>query len=370
MESAPPNPLGTLILLGLLMFIVYRILLSLSAQNMPKTGGGSSGANIFHLSDKRQNQPPALAKLVPYTGNKDPFDGKSEAVVSHKVLIEKGGLDRIGDFTIEEMPGFVIRAFTHPEKCLVGVIYRDPIDRVWVNLISEYKDGRIVTLSSAERGAVSTSRPSGMPLFNYPGLDTEQLLRRHKLDTRGVKLMPALAPEDFPGFFARNYAKLRAHVYEKEQQNADETRGATVVDDATAIEPMADNVDINTVVDDDIGPTKADLRNWLNRIYETVNVPKENRAQFQKGLVWIMDNSDVYSISQTISEYSGVTIEQVEQGRLVIRTESGAEDIIDPGDLKGPALFDKINSSIPESRRFYRVPVNLKGVSFYSKTAI
>jgi len=337
---------------------------------MPKAGGGASGANIFHLPDKRQNQPPALAKLVPYTGSKDPFEGKSEAVVSHKALIDKGGLDRVGDFTIEDMPGFAIRAFTHPEKCLVGVIYKDPIDRVWVNLISEYKDGRIVTLSSAERGAVSTSRPSGMPLFNYPGIDTEQLLRRHKLDTRGIELMPALAPEDFPGFFARNYAKLRAHVYEKEQQNADETRdSATVMGGTEAVEPMADNVDINTVMDDDTGPTKADLRNWLKKIYDTVNVPKEKRAQFQKGLVWIMDNSDVDSISQTIAEYSGVTIEQVERGRLVIRTESGAEDIIDPGDLKGSALFDKINSSIPENRRFSRVPVTLRGVSFYSKTA-
>lgn len=368
-ESTPPSPMGSLILLGILMFIVYRILHFLSGQHTePRSGSG--GDKVFRLPQKsRPAPPPAVAKLEPVTGAKDPFAHREEAISAHKALIEKGGLNRIGDFSIQGMPGYFIRAFTHPDFFLLGVIYLDPNDRVWVNLITEYTDGRVITSTSAEAGVISQSRPHGMPLFTFPGLDTEQLLRRHKLETRGVERKGPMAPEDYPEYFSKNYAKLRAHIYQREQEEAEHRTGpgpvipfpTPPVPDAPAGERREEEAA------EDFVPTAAQQRKWLKAIFNTVNVPKEKRDRFLEGLVWVQERADAESIMDTFSDYADVTVERVEQGRLVIRTESGAEDIIEPGDLKGPALFDKINSCLPDAKKFTRLPVSMDGVAFYNR---
>ena len=72
------------------------------------------------------------------------------------------------------------------------------------------------------------------------------------------------------------------------------------------------------------------------------------------------------SVANTLADYADVTITEVEKGRWVIRSERGAEDIIEPGKLSGPDLFDKVNASLPEGRRFNKIPVSMKGVAFYS----
>lgn len=369
--STPPSPVGSLILIGILLFIVYRILSSLSGQQKAAKTGESVSGKIFRLPTKKPAAPPASARLTPITGDKDPFGQSAEALDFHKTLMDKGGLERIGDYFIEEMPGYALRAFTHPSQSFVAIIYKDPGDRVWVNLVTEYEDGRIITSSSAESGAISLSRPHGMPLFNYPGLSVEQLLRRHKLETRGTKQAEPIPPEKFPEYFAKNYAKVRAHVYEQEQRKTEMEGTGSILSlpqnqpqDVYAKQPV--NEDMG---EDEFIPSRADHKEWLDIIYRAVEVPKDKRGQFQSGLVWIIDNATAQSISQTISDYSGVTVDQAE-GRLIIRTEAGPEDIIEPGELKGPELFEKINSGLPAGSRFTRLPVDIKGVAFYSTMSL
>ncbi|VAX17511.1 hypothetical protein MNBD_NITROSPINAE04-965, partial [hydrothermal vent metagenome] len=99
-------------------------------------------------------------------------------------------------------------------------------------------------------------------------------------------------------------------------------------------------------------------------------VPKEAKAQFQRGLVWVLENASMNTIADTIAEYAEVSVDEVAGGRWVIRSESGAEDIIEPGKLKGPALFDKINASLPSGKRFSKLPVKISGVTFYSRESV
>lgn len=366
--STPPSPVGSLILIGILLFIVYRILYSLSGQHGTSKNGEAVSGKVFRLPVRQPKAPPATARLTPVTGDKDPFGASEEALDFHKTLMDKGSLERIGDFFIEEMPGYALRAFTHPAQSLVGVIYKDPDGRIWVNLVTEYKDGRIITTSSAESGAISLSRPHGMPLFNYPGLSVEQLLRRHKLETRGTEQKAPMPPEKFSEHFAKNYAKVRAHIYEQEQRKTEKERTGSILSfpqnqTQDAYENQTADED---VIDEDFLPSRAESRKWLDMIYRAVDIPKDKRELFQSGLVWILDNASPQSVSQTISDYSGVRVDEAE-GRLIIRSEAGAEDIIEPGELKGPELFEKINSGLPADSKFTRLPVDMQGVTFYSR---
>ena len=371
MEPTPPNPLGTLILLGILMFIVFRVISSLGKQDRESAGSESGKGKILPFRNKQTPPNPPTIELISFTGSEDPFADRSDALEAHKMLIEKGGLSRIGDFKIKEIPGFIVRSFTHPDQSLLGVLFRGPEDRVWVNLVTEYKDGRVITTSSAERGMISPSRPWGMPLFNFPELATDQLLRRHKLEVRGNEQAPALPPEKFPEYFAANYAKLRAHIDEK-QASLKEASGG---EGSYAPVPLvfSGNDDINVENEEqpsgenEFAPSRAQLMEWLNLIYKKMDIPPKERSRFKQGLVWIAERASDESVIETISQYADVTIERTPNAQLVIRSTHGAEDIIDPGDLEGSALFDKINSSFPPENKFTKLPVDSKGVAFYSR---
>ena len=344
------------------MFIVYRILYSISRQKS-NTDELSGGGKTFQFTGKPAQSPPETARLIPYTGSEDPFANLADALETHGVLIDKGGLERIGDFTIDEMVGYHIRAFTHADYFLLAIIYKDPIDRVWLNLVTEYTDGRVITTSSAERGAILQSRPRGMPLFNYPAVSPEQLLRRHKLETRANDNIGSLAPEEFPEYFAKNYARVRAHVYEREEEASLPQDELGQMQSGAADQAMTETTD-NT---SSFTPSRAQQKHWLDKIYESNPIPREQRKQFQSSLVWILENAELEPVSHAISQYADVNIEEVDKGRLVIRTDAGVEDILDPGNLRGPALFEKINSALPEGKRFKKLRVSLGGVSFYSQ---
>lgn len=360
-NSTAPSPFGSLILLGILLYLVYRILQALNSQSRPAGGAGApaGGGRVapFPPAPVAPEVPPATARLVPYAGP-DPFAGQPTALEAHAALIEKAGLERVGDFTIEEMPGYHVRVFTHPTQSLLGFIYRDPRDRVWVNLVTEYHDGRVITTSSAEEGATIASRPHGMPLFNYPGAAADQLIRRHKLEIRGSRQKPPTPPEGTPAFFSNIFTRLRAHVYEREQQEADRVR-------APAASPGGPE---EAQGDDAFVPSPFQQRQWLDAIFRAAPVPREGRAQFIKGLVWIRERASAESVARTIEDFAGITIDPAPGGRMVIRDDAGAQDIVDTAGLMGAALFERINDHLPESKKFARLPVKVEGVSFYSRT--
>lgn len=367
-ETEAPNIAGSLILLGILLFIVYRILLAINGQNQYESGPNerSEGGKIFKMPERSAPTVPMQVTLAPVPQDEDHFKDLPITEEANSCLLERGGLTLIGDFFVQEMQGYYLRAYTHSEQSLVGIIYRDPSDRSWVNLITEYKDGRVITTSSADEALTLAKRPKGMPLFNYPGMPTQHLLRRHKLETRGPEKVAPVLAESFTEFFASNYTKLRSAMQgtppsvpavEQEQETAEilQFPGTTRADS---------NEKAPT---EDATPGAQQIRAWLNAIYKAVPVPKEKQAKFKSGLVWVLDNADMNTIAGTISQYADVSVDEVEKGRWVIRSEAGAEDIVSPGDLQGKELFDKVNASLPVDKKFSKLAVNINGVVFYSQ---
>ncbi len=369
-ETEAPNIAGSLILLGILLFIVYRILLAINNQNQYESGTNerSEGATVFKMPERRAPAaPPAQVTLAPAPEGEDHFAELPIIDEAHASLVNRGGLKLIGDFFVQEMPGYYLRAYTHPEHSLIGIVYRDPSDRSWVNLITEYKDGRIITTSSADEALTQAKRPKGMPLFNHPGMQAEQLLRRHKLETRGQEKADPVQPEKFTLFFASNYIKLRSVTQETPPPLPDTERKGKILTfpGGTPQTPQGEKP-----ANDDMMPDASQLRAWLDAVYKAVPVPQEKQAQFKRGLIWVLDSSGMSAIAETISKYASVSVDEVEKGRWVIRTEAGAEDIISPGNLKGVELFEKVNASLPADKRFSKLPVKIKGVAFYNQIKV
>jgi hypothetical protein len=273
---------------------------------------------------------------------------------------------------------------------MVAIIYRDPLEREWVNFLTEYEDGRLVTSTSAEKELVGGNRPQGMPVFIFPGLETSQLLRRHKLETRGIKQAEPVTENEFEQFFISKYNRLRDHIagqeYEKSASGSPEKEGQLLQFPDAVERDEEVEIDLSTQpgkkepakipplpgrekAQTEYVPTSHDRQRWLKEIYKAVDLPRTKREKFQQGLVWVLNNASMNSVAETMKNYAGVSVTEVEKGRWVVRSSEGAEDIIEPGSLKGPALFDKVNASLPRKSRLFKLPVKVDNVAFYSVTS-
>ncbi|MDH5511148.1 MAG: hypothetical protein OEZ32_12460 [Nitrospinota bacterium] len=385
--AGPASIMGiatTLALLFLLAMSVVVILRALEKGGAP-VGPVEAESATGPTSPVRRPVAPTTISLSTYTGKKDHFASSPEAMEAYQTMVVKGQMSRIGDYTIDQMPGYVIRALSHPDRNLLGIIYMDPSGRTWVNLQTEYADGRIITTSSTEKSAASLARPHGMPIFHYPAVAAEQLLRRHKLEIRGVEQAPPLPAEEFAAKFATNYARLQERAAEYNTAMLREEEAGTTSqqtgggadweshDDAESPFGAASAISEPEPKPDeprpDQAPTMEQMIKWLELIFNKLKVPPDSRETFRKGLVWIEDNAPREAVIDTLNEFADVKVEPVPGERLVIRSRTGVEDIVDAEGLLGAALFEEINQHLPERTRFTKLEVPADGVVFFSRRA-
>lgn len=360
-EQGAMAPLWSLIVMGVVIFLMSHFL-----RNDAQTGeasGGDADKDIPRLPEKAGASLPPTVTLTP-VGGMDVFAGLPLAVMVEETLAGASGMKPAGDFTVGGFPGLSIRAYTHPDKSLVGILYRDADGHAWLNLLTECADGRVVTTSSAPEEMVTRDRPKGMPLFNHPGFEPRLLLRRHKLSIRATELKPATPPERFPEFFAEVYNKLRDHMETTSKEEGNRGFFGVRISFPTpfgASEPSESGAD-------PADPTPAVLHKWLSAAYRAANVPPQKRREFMERLVWVMDGARMEAIARAISRYSTVSV--VKTGETwSVRDDSGSQTAFDPEALTGPALFDKINSTLPASARFNRLDAGIKNVIFYSRAS-
>lgn len=358
------SPLGALILLGIVMFIVYRILLAIDKQTKEQSGETSEERTpTLSLPDRGLPTAPDTVTLSAITDSDNPFDGIKYADEAREILVEKSGFTLIGTFAINEMPGIKLQAYTLPETSLVGLIYCNTDGESWLNLITEYTDGRVITTSSFG-GKNMAPRPRGMPLFNHPGMPPEQLLRRHRLEIRYGEKNPMVTAETFEEFFRKNYARLREFLLTQDTAPKEDERG-----NRFSLPPIPFPSLSREDENGDYAPSVFTLKKWFDKICQSVPVEKDRLNDFKRGLIWVTDGAGGASIARTISKYTGAVVSEVEGGRIVIRSGSGsAEDIIDPAGADGAELFDKINAALPSTFRYRKLSeVKVKGVTFYNR---
>ncbi|MFW2331397.1 MAG: hypothetical protein ACN4E2_03780 [Nitrospinota bacterium] len=372
-EEQSTNPIGSLLILAVLMFIVYRVLTSINKEHQSSHQPLSSGESISTIFKVKEGPTVELPVVKPKeimltkVANVDHFkDVKLAENLETALLSSNLKFNRINDFLINLMEGYVIRSYSSSESFLVTILYKDPKGFAWVNFLTEYADGRIITTSSASKDRLMLDRPRGMPIYSYPDLEIKQVLRRHKLETRLAKLKdPINSESEFKEFFIRNYSKLQNRITDK-FRIGDEPLNIDIVEDIDlnigyqAEQPKDEPANI-------LNPSPTDLNRWLTTIIKRLNVPKSEQNKFKKSLVWVQDEAPKEVIAGIIRDYTDASLTEVEQDRWVISLASGDEDIVDSGGLKGSRLFDKLNSALPAKEKFFKITTDIEGVAFYSK---
>lgn len=169
----------------LILFLVKRKVRQLIEQN-PNLGGVPNPIQI-HLNkvrDVKWSQPEI-----------DP----------QALLFQDMGLNSIGAYSIQEMPGVQFSAWYCPEDHYYGIIYDHPSVGTWIDICSRYQDGSSYTTSSVRETGLEHCPKH--PNKKYPGLDLGQLVQHH------IKERP-LSPESlnagrFQNDFERSYRETR-----------------------------------------------------------------------------------------------------------------------------------------------------------------
>ena len=312
------NP-GSIILIFLILYIVYRSLTSINqSHDQSATVGGEGRVIRFPDRPKRPALPEKIALVKEdAAAEQNPFANNRLATEATKLLEQKNNMESVGDFSVQEMPGYYLRVYTHQEHSLLAILYKDPMDRKWLNLLTEYADGRIITTSSAEKGAINSDRPRGMPLFLFSDMPVDQLYRRHKLETRGTDKAGPVSPEGFADFFQKNYSRLRSSVMERSETAEHSLKEADIPQLTEPVSIQAAKKEVESIVESaNIStPSSRQLMDWLKAIYRAVSIPEEKKEKFQQGLVWVMENTAMDSVANTLADYTDVTITEVEKGR-------------------------------------------------------
>ncbi len=139
-----------------------------------------------------------LTKLAEVKWAQSEIDGQA-------LLFQDMGLNSVGAFAINEMPGVQFSAWYCPEDHYYGTIYDHPTEGTWIDICSQYQDGSTYTTSSVrETGLDQCPRHTNK---KYPGSDLSRLVQNH-INERPLNPQ-ALSNGRFQSDFERSYRETR-----------------------------------------------------------------------------------------------------------------------------------------------------------------
>lgn len=152
---------------------------------------------------------------------------------THQAEVEKQaaplrneGFTDLGAYTVNTIPGVMIRMMAHPETYVAAQIYDHPKSGSWTEFVTRYTDG--------SSSSLSTLPPTGMDAPDWfrrieagKNVPTDQLYRQF-LTQRESGNIKAVAPADTIREFEESYAKLMAW---RQQRGVTPTEVARVAQD-------------------------------------------------------------------------------------------------------------------------------------------
>lgn len=179
------------VLLAAIVFLLIRRKLRGFAEKLKELGPVLAGLNV----------PPFRIDLRP----REDFDewADAEAVEQKVEAFEELGFQKINEFEIDEIFTSMV-ALHHPETRAVGVVYEQPQLGVWVDIVSDYEDGRQFTASTGQPDLLE--KPPGKLFFNAPELRVPELYERF-LRERPPEGMLSVPVEGFTAYFEREWTE-------------------------------------------------------------------------------------------------------------------------------------------------------------------
>lgn len=132
-------------------------------------------------------------------------DAKAARVYAEPLLAL--GFADAGTYSVDTLPGVLVRFFSKPKDNLYAVIYEHAKAGVWMNYVSLFGDGGSITFTTqTDRGL--EQRPEH-PITYAPGAGAEELYKR-ALSERPWKPLKPMPPENIVPEFERAYAESMA----------------------------------------------------------------------------------------------------------------------------------------------------------------
>ncbi len=134
-----------------------------------------------------------------------------ELAIAHQAEFESAcadmealGLERVGVFTTEDIPGLTMAAFALPTRNAYGVVYDLASQPLWSDLVTQYEDGRACTYSTLrETGADQPPWATSVKMPDKPLAEVFQAFLQGR-PTGEMKPSPA---QDFVRVFEEAYAR-------------------------------------------------------------------------------------------------------------------------------------------------------------------
>ena len=201
--SPAENPMNITILIALVIAGVTVFLLQKAlVQNLAKQAGSAALSEVGKRALARVPQQVALLKTeLPAWTNQ-------AAVEQQAAPLRKEGFTDLGVYTVDTIPGVLIRMMAHPGTYVAAHIYDHPKSGSWTEFVTRYTDASSHSLSSLP--------PTGMDHPDWfrkiqadKNTPTDQLYRQFltQREWHGIK---QVEPADTIREFEENYAKLAA----------------------------------------------------------------------------------------------------------------------------------------------------------------
>lgn len=191
---------GGIVVGGLLAMVLAVFLISFYLRRKL----GSLKEMLTKFADQMQfveMVPPFRVDLVPL-GDPTWSAGQVDEITA---VLEQRGFERAGDFQVNPIPaGLQLRLLANEAQGVQSAIYNHGQAGVWIDLVTRYRDGRVVTTSSM-RDHLMDSMPTKTIHF-HEGAEPGWLLEEH-LGKRAVGDWLRVSVAELPDLFQRVYGE-------------------------------------------------------------------------------------------------------------------------------------------------------------------
>jgi hypothetical protein len=151
----------------------------------------------------RASAPPLRIRLIPV-----PASSHGDFARTQRKELEMLGFRAIGVFQVAEIKGLELAAFSNPSHAVCAVVYRHPVAKVFVDMVSMIDDDASLTVTTAPKGGNLDQRPGHRKIY-AASLPIPNMLER-LLAERSQGSHRVLDESNFKQLFERQYEREMA----------------------------------------------------------------------------------------------------------------------------------------------------------------
>ncbi len=254
--------------------------------------------------------------------------------------IQQLGFEPIGDFRVDGMPEVRLWAAVHP-RGYGAVIYRHQSAGDWFDLVAEWEDGHMVTVSNAPLFDTMDAPPFAQKIAAHElSLGESFDALQQAVTQRPFSKLNPLTSANFPQRFADAYAR------EMDWRMA---RGGPTTEEIRRV--AAATPSLPSLSDDQFSQADAQIQaQWrektrdacLDHFLETASIPLKRWEQIREDLVIIHARLDEAAVLELIETWVEVDL------LPTLPTSAFA----DGAEFDALAYFDAINKALPKEQQF------------------